>query len=59
MFCGSVEHLKRDCPRKVEKDLKQGVKVGMISQGGLEDEPDHSFQRKAKKINKQKKIVVF
>ena len=59
MFCGSVEHLKRDCPRKVEKDLKQGVKVGMISQGGLEDEPDHSFQRKSKKPIKQKKVVVF
>merc|ERR1712179_41077 len=38
VFCGSVEHLKRDCPRKVEKDMKQGVRVGMIGDSSLEDE---------------------
>ena len=38
MFCGSVEHLKRDCPRKVEKDVKQGVRVGVMGDTGLEDE---------------------
>lgn len=58
VFCGSVEHLKRDCHRKVEKDLKQGVKVGMINDDGLEDEPTH-WQHKTKKNNKSKKVVVF
>ena len=36
VFCGSVEHLKRDCPRKLEKDLKSGVKLGMMGDDGLE-----------------------
>ena len=62
VFCGSVEHLKRDCPRKVEKDVKQGVRVGMMdSQGqGLEDEPQmgNIFNRKIKKV-KTGKVVAF
>ena len=62
MFCGSVEHLKRDCPRKATKDERQGVKVGMISHQGLEDEPDFSFntvKRNKQDNNKQKKVVSF
>merc|ERR1711864_52628 len=40
VFCGSVEHLKRDCQRKVQKDLKQGVRVETIAGArDLEDEP--------------------
>jgi len=58
VFCGSVEHLKRDCPRKMEKDVKQGVKVGLMDINGLEDEPTH-FAQKKKKIDKPKKVVVF
>ena len=61
VFCGSVEHLKRDCPRKVEKDLKQGVRVGMIDSQGLEDEPVQNmnfFAKKNKKI-KTARVVVF
>ena len=30
VFCGSVEHLKRDCKRKVEKDLSAGIKVSRV-----------------------------
>merc|ERR1712058_217833 len=58
VFCGSVEHLKRDCPRKLEKDLKSGGKLGMMGDDGLEDEPTHMIQR-PKKFNKPKtkKIV--
>lgn len=62
VFCGSVEHLKRDCPRKVEKDMKQGVRVGMIGDTGLEDEQVFETAKQSKKknkINKEKKVVVF
>ena len=63
VFCGSVEHLKRDCPRKVEKDVKQGVRVGMMDSHsqGLEDEPQlggNIFNRKIKKV-KTGKVVAF
>ena len=59
MFCGSVEHLKRDCPRKVEKDVNQGVRVGVMGDSGLEEEPVHSMVRAKKKEKKMKKVVVF
>jgi len=63
IFCGSVEHLKRDCPRKVEKDLKSGVKVAMMSDN-VEDEPSfdrHHSGSAAKKRRKDRpeKIVTF
>merc|ERR1711874_725867 len=61
VFCGSVEHLKRDCPRKVEKDVKQGVRVGMMDGQGLEEEPllgGNIFSKKIKKV-KPGKVVAF
>ena len=59
VFCGSVEHLKRDCPRKVEKDLAQGVRVGTIG-NDLEEEP-MMHVGKIKKIQQKKvsKVVAF
>jgi len=62
VFCGSVEHLKRDCPRKVEKDMKQGVKVGVIGDTNLEDVQvfdTAKMIKKKKKMIKEKKVVVF
>jgi len=62
VFCGSVEHLKRDCPRKVEKDMKQGVRVGMIGDSSLEDEQVYDTVKMKKKnnmIKEKKKVVVF
>lgn len=60
IFCGSVEHLKRDCPRKVEKDLKQGVRIGMIGDNNLEDEVIYDVGSKQKtKPAKKRKIVAF
>lgn len=39
-FCGSVEHLKNDCPRKLQKDAKSEVRVGRTTFGdSLEDVP--------------------
>jgi hypothetical protein len=39
-FCGSVEHLKNDCPRKIQKDSKIEVRVGRNRFGdSLEDVP--------------------
>jgi len=63
VFCGSVEHLKRDCPRKVEKDVAQGVRVGLIGDN-LEDEPVKTFVHNNKwkknlKIKKAPKVVAF
>ena len=59
VFCGSVEHLKRDCPRKVEKDMAQGVRVGTIG-NDLEEEP-MMHVGKIKKIKQKKvsKVVAF
>ena len=62
VFCGSVEHLKRDCPRKAEKDRRQGVKVGMMNGAGLEEEEDSHvsvFRKKKSTINIPKKVVAF
>merc|ERR1711936_465053 len=59
VFCGSVEHLKRDCPRKVEKDVAQGVRVGTIT-NDLEEEP-MMHVGKVKKIKEKKaaRVVAF
>jgi len=57
VFCGSVEHLKRDCPRKVAKDLKTGVRATTIGDN-LEDEPSF-ISRPANLKVKKKKIVTF
>ena len=61
-FCGSVEHLKADCPRKSQKDSKLEVKLDTLFSGkGVEDvEDDHMKVKKAKKVFKeQKKVVHF
>merc|ERR1712198_725963 len=47
VFCGSAEHLKRDCPSKLE----------MMGDDGLEDEPSHMIHKQKKPNNKPKKIV--
>jgi len=59
VFCGSVEHLKRDCPRKVEKDIAQGMRVGTIG-NDLEEEPMTQVG-KFKKIKEKKaaRVVAF
>jgi zinc finger CCHC domain-containing protein 9 len=63
IFCGSVEHLKRDCQRKVEKDLRAGIKVRTLGSGDLEDEPALQTESKKKKKDKGKvkleKVVAF
>ena len=65
-FCGSVEHLKSDCPRKAEKDSRSEVKVGTINGGrDIEDVADEEEPQKKriKKDNssrtKSKKVVKF
>merc|ERR1712236_88882 len=58
VFCGSVEHLKRDCPRKVEKDMKQGVRVGMIGDSSLEDEQVYETTFRSRHIHMEMYIVV-
>jgi len=63
MFCGSVEHLKRDCPRKVEKDMSKGVRVATINNADLEDEPAHNYSphaaKKRRKEPRPEKVVAF
>ena len=62
IFCGSVEHLKRDCPRKAAKDLAAGVSVQTVGAGGaaLEDEPTHFVgrERPSKKAKSAAKTAV-
>lgn len=62
-FCGSVEHLKADCIRKVEKDNRQQITLNTINMRGnnlgLEEQevpilPDSS----KRKISKRTKNVV-
>ena len=37
-FCGSVEHLKNDCPRKIQKDARSEVRVDRNRSGeSIED----------------------
>jgi len=65
VFCGSVEHLKRDCPRKVEKDVKQHVRIeSMASKRGIEDEPIYASNppkrpKAIQPLKKKMKIVAF
>lgn len=58
IFCGSVEHLKRDCPRKKEKDAKNYVTVGTIG-GSLEVEPGDGDGGRKKAAREKKKVVTF
>ena len=65
IFCGSVEHLKRDCQRKVEKDLRAGIKVRTLNGGDLEDEPaleNTGNKKRRKEMKKERqvpKVVAF
>ena len=58
MFCGSVEHLKADCVRKVEKDRKSTVWADTIGDN-IEEERDFSVKTPTKKIKEKKKIITF
>jgi len=58
IFCGSVEHLKRDCPRKVEKDSRSEVTVGTMSRD-VEDEPDEKATKVKVVKEKGPKVVAF
>jgi len=64
VFCGSVEHLKRDCKRKVEKDLSAGIKVETMGDN-IEEESVHISSRpfvkkkKSKDDAKMSKVVAF
>ncbi len=57
-FCGSVEHLKSDCPRKSEKDSRSEIRIGrQTDTNNIEDEPQSSgvkksFAKQAKKVVK-------
>ena len=45
-FCGSVEHLKNDCVRKVQKDGKAEIRVARNNFGdSLEDEHGKCSER--------------
>jgi len=62
-FCGSVEHLKRDCARKIDKDLKKGVRAATMSDN-VEDEPvlftvGGGVHTKKKLVKKPQRIVKF
>ena len=59
-FCGSVEHLKSDCPRKVQKDAKSDVRaMKMNDHKDLEDEPIPSQPKKKFQPQKKQKVVSF
>ena len=60
-FCGSVEHLKSDCPRKAAKDAKDEVKLGrMTDDGNLEEIAEPVRKKKKKNESKPKnKVVTF
>jgi len=59
-FCGSVEHLKSECPRKSQKDARSEVRVMKQSDHAhLEDEPIQQFKPKFVPKKKQQKIVSF
>ena len=57
-FCGSVEHLKADCPRKLQKDGRFEVKINGGNSGGLEDIVDDKPKRVVEK-KPLKKVVKF
>jgi len=52
-FCGSVEHLKSDCPRKVEKDARSEVRVARAV-GEFVDEVEELPDRSAPGLEKKK-----
>lgn len=59
-FCGSVEHLKSECPRKVQKDAKDEIKVTTIGKRGIEEEEDdRPVVKKIKEKKPKKKVVMF
>jgi len=58
VFCGSVEHLKADCVRKVEKDRKSTVWADTIGDN-IEEERDFTDKKPTKKIKEKKKIITF
>ena len=59
-FCGSVEHLKSECPRKSQKDARSEIRVMKQSDHRhLEDEPIQQFKPKIVPKKKQQKIVSF
>ncbi len=64
-LCGSVEHLKSDCPRKAEKDTRQEVRAETVDSTALEVEeaaPDAKRRRKeggGGGAGKKKKVVNF
>ena len=58
-FCGSVEHLKSECPRKAQKDARSEVRVMKQSDHAhLEDEPIEPSRPKIV-MKKKPKVVSF
>lgn len=57
-FCGSVEHLKNECPRKIEKDSRNEVRAQRLDEGDLEGEHDQAPVKKKVKVE-AKKVVLF
>ncbi len=58
-FCGSVEHLKSDCPRKAEKDERQEVRAQTIDDRSLEVESAAAPRKKTRTVQKKKKVIHF
>ena len=63
-FCGSVEHLKSECPRKTVKDAKSNFTAKRHSErDNIEDEVDLNKPRSQPAKNKKKlnksKVVTF
>lgn len=54
-FCGSVEHLKSECPRKSEKDARSAVCVSVQNKRSIEDEGDLQTKKKSKSGDQAKK----
>ncbi|TRY71706.1 hypothetical protein TCAL_04756 [Tigriopus californicus] len=62
-FCGSVEHLKSECPRKAQKDDRDEVRVDRVDGSNIEDEPVLKRPRYDKlalgSVKKAQKVVSF
>ena len=60
-FCGSVEHLKSDCPRKAEKDGREEVRARTVDSTALEVEEAAQPKQKRRKLQQasKKKVVHF
>jgi len=59
-FCGSVEHLKSECPRKAVKDAKIHVTAKMHShRDNIEEEGDLNEPRVKMNNKKHKKTKVI